>query len=94
MCVFYACVLVCLRIYAPQDGTTIGDRCPDVALCVCVCVYLFFIYTCIHKYMHTYIHTNSIYIYVLLLVKMKEKKLLKIQSLPKVLRSQAMRSTT
>ncbi len=30
----------------------------------------------------------------LLLVKMKEKKLLKIQSLPKVLRSQAMRSTT
>ncbi len=30
----------------------------------------------------------------LLLVKMKEKKLLKMQSLPKVLRSQAMRSTT
>jgi hypothetical protein len=30
----------------------------------------------------------------LLLVKMKEKKLLKIQSLPKELRSQAMRSTT
>jgi hypothetical protein len=30
----------------------------------------------------------------LLLVKMKEKKLLKIQSLPKVLRAQAMRSTT
>jgi hypothetical protein len=30
----------------------------------------------------------------LLLVKKKEKKLLKIQSLPKVLRSQAMRSTT
>ncbi len=30
----------------------------------------------------------------LLLVKMKKKKLLKIQSLPKVLRSQAMRSTT
>jgi hypothetical protein len=29
----------------------------------------------------------------LLLVKMKEKKLLKMQSLPKVLRSQAMRST-
>jgi hypothetical protein len=31
---------------------------------------------------------------LLLLVKMKEKKLLKIQSLPKVLRAQAMRSTT
>jgi hypothetical protein len=30
----------------------------------------------------------------LLLVKMKEKKLPKMQSLPKVLRSQAMRSTT
>jgi hypothetical protein len=29
---------------------------------------------------------------ILLLVKMKEKKLLKMQSLPKVLRSQAMRS--
>jgi hypothetical protein len=31
---------------------------------------------------------------ILLLVKMKEKKLLKIRSLPKVLRAQAMRSTT
>ncbi len=30
---------------------------------------------------------------ILLLVKMKEKKLLKIRSLPKVLRAQAMRST-
>ncbi len=36
----------------------------------------------------------SLNIYNLLLVKKKEKKLLKIQSLPKVLRSQAMRSTT
>ncbi len=31
---------------------------------------------------------------ILLLVKMKEKKLLKIRSLPKVLRAQAMRSTS
>jgi hypothetical protein len=49
----------------------------------------------------TEMHIYNIYIYihtkkkrVLLLVKMKEKKLLKIQSLPKVLRTQAIRATT
>ncbi len=60
---------------------------------------------CMHTYIHTPIHGHMFAFYghvctdtwpkeILLLVKMKEKKLLKIQSLPKMLHAQAIRATT
>jgi hypothetical protein len=45
--------------------------------------------------MHVRVRVCHLYRFItLLLVKMKEKKLLKIQPLPKVLRVQAIRATT
>ncbi len=65
-------------ILTSKDGkiyTCISNLCMYLYVHVCMC------YTCLYVCMHVFGN--------LLLVKMKEKKLLKIQSLPKVLRVQA-----
>jgi hypothetical protein len=74
--------------------------CAAAQVCICVCMYVC-VYVCIfvctqsfHRYIQhmdirTYIHT---YVGIYYWSKMKEKKLLKIQPVPKVLRVQAIRS--